>query len=97
MDMAKIEGDEIVIRLSFDALVTATNASPAFTEQYDEATDSYQLPKVTDRAVWAKAVVEELNSESEDGTTLVHLMFDKAFEGAVEQGAEGIQFPGEEP
>lgn len=96
MDMAKIEGDEIVIRLSLDTLVTATDACPAFTEQYDEATDSYRRAEVADRAVWAREVVRELNSESEDGTTLVHLMFDKAFLQAAEQGAEGIRLPGDE-
>lgn len=90
MDMAKIEGDEIVIRLSFDALVTATEACPAFEPIEDNQ------PAVTDRAVWAREVVRELNSESEDGTTLVHLMFDKAFLQAAEQGAEGIRLPGDD-
>lgn len=87
MDLARIEGDELVIRLPLDALVTATEACPAL---YGDE----QPPKVTDRAVWAREVVCELNREAEDGTTLVHIMFDTAFEQAADQGAEGILFPG---
>ena len=53
-------------------------------------------PKVTDPREWMKAVVDELNHEEEDGTTLVHLMLDEAFEKAADQGAEGIRFSYEE-
>ena len=49
------------------------------------------LWKVTDQAVFAKEVCHALNDEREDGTTPVHIMFDKAFMGAIEQGAEGIE------
>lgn len=90
MDLAKIEGDEVVIRLPMDALVTATEACPAF-EPIEDST-----PKVTDPREWMKSVVDELNGEEEDGTTLVHLMFDKAFERAADQGAEGIRFDGDD-
>ncbi len=90
MDLAKIEGDELVIRLPIDALVTATEACPAFEPIEDSA------PKVTDPREWMKAVVDELNHEEEDGTTLVHLMLDEAFEKAADQGAEGIRFSDEE-
>lgn len=38
--------------------------------------------------------MSELHREAEDGTTLVHRMFDAAIRGAVEQGAEGIRIPG---
>lgn len=42
-------------------------------------------------------MVRSLNDEGEGGATLVTLMFDKAFEHASEQGAEGIRCYGEEP
>ena len=45
--------------------------------------------KVTDEA----AILQELRHEEEDGTTLVHIMLDKAAERAVENGAEGIELP----
>lgn len=89
MDLANIEGDELVIRLPLVHLVTATEGCPAL---YGDE----QPPKVTDPAVWAWEVARELNREAEDGTTLVHLMFDRAFERAADQGAEGIRFPGDD-
>lgn len=48
---------------------------------------------ITDRAKFVQAMIEELKSEEEDGTTLVHVMLDKAAERAVENGAEGIELP----
>lgn len=54
------------------------------------------LWKVTDAAIFAKEVCHALNNEREDGTTPVHVMFDKAFMHAIEQGAEGIEAASEE-
>ena len=47
--------------------------------------------KVTDAEVFAAEVVRALNDEREDGTTPVHQMFDRAFDEAINQGAEGIE------
>lgn len=47
--------------------------------------------KLTDAATFAKELVGALNDEDEQGTTLVHKMFDKAILEALEQGAEGIE------
>jgi hypothetical protein len=47
--------------------------------------------KITNIAEFAADIVHELNHESEDGTTLVHRMFDKAMDEAVNQGAQGIE------
>jgi hypothetical protein len=49
------------------------------------------LWKVTDPAVFAEEVCHALNDEREDGTTPVHMMFDKVFLAAIEDGAEGIE------
>lgn len=46
--------------------------------------------KITNVDEFARDLVNELNSESEDGTTRVHTMFDKAIEEAINQGAFGI-------
>ncbi|PAQ03691.1 hypothetical protein LRP31_25660 [Mesorhizobium mediterraneum] len=62
-------------------------------EHYDEKSGDILVPKVTDPAAFAKAVYHQLNDEEEDGTTIVHRMFDDAIKEAVEQGAEGIVFP----
>jgi hypothetical protein len=48
--------------------------------------------KVTDPEAFAKDLLSwGLNTESEDGSTPIHRMFDKAIEAAIEQGAEGIE------
>ena len=93
MDLAKIEGDELVIRLPMEVLITATTHCDDLAT-YDEEKGDYRKVEVTDPQAWMKAVVTELNSESEDGTTPVHIMFDKAFSEAAEQGAEGLRIEG---
>lgn len=45
---------------------------------------------VTDPAVFAGEVVSVLKQEEEDGSTLVHGLFDKAASIAADQGAEGL-------
>lgn len=46
--------------------------------------------KITDVNAFAKDLVGQLNTEDEQGTTLVHTMFDKAISEAIESGADGI-------
>lgn len=47
--------------------------------------------KVIDANAFAQELCRILNEESEDGTTLVHKMFDAAINRAIEYGAEGIE------
>ena len=47
--------------------------------------------KLTNVPLFARDFVRELNSEDEEGTTMVHRMFDAAINEALEQGAEGIE------
>lgn len=93
MIKAAIEGDELVIRLPADILRSATNACPLL-NLYCEEHNDFEPPLIVDLNTWCKEVVIELNREKEDGTTLVHEMFDKAFQNAAESGAEGIKFCG---
>lgn len=81
----------ITIRISAGSLKHAAQRSPKL-ETYDDETGDFLLPKI-DAKVFAKEVWRELVREQEDGTTPVHLLFDKAFEEACEQGAEGIRMP----
>lgn len=48
--------------------------------------------KITNGEVFAKEILTELMREEEDGTTLLHLAFDKAASNAFDQGAEGVEF-----
>lgn len=49
---------------------------------------------VTDPAVFAGEVVSVLKQEEEDGSTLIHGLFDKAASIAADQGAEGLIIEG---
>lgn len=49
------------------------------------------LWKVTDPEAFAKDVCRALNAEDGCGSTHVHIMFDKAFDPAIDQGAEGVE------
>lgn len=46
--------------------------------------------KIADHVAFAEAVVQELNREAEDGSTLVTQMMDEAIKQAVENGCEGV-------
>lgn len=90
MDIAKIEGSSLVIRLDAKAIKAATEASP-FLNGYAPDGNGGPTVRVTDPEEWMRSVWYELNKEAEDGTTLIHLMFDKAFLRAVENGADGVE------
>lgn len=47
--------------------------------------------KITDINVFAAELVRQLNREDEQGTTPVHMMFDRCINEAIEQGAEGVE------
>lgn len=79
MELAKIEGDEIVIRVKIEALPCAMAGSPLGAEIH-----------VTDAAVFAEEFVRALNDEDEVGTTLLHKAFDRAMANATESGCEGL-------
>ena len=48
---------------------------------------------VDNESAFSKEVLRTLKDEEEDGTTLVHRMFDNAIREAIEQGAEGVGDP----
>ena len=81
---AVIRDGKIVISIDVDALPVIVSGSCA-------SNGLRGLWSVTDADVFAKEVCHSLNDEKEDGTTRVHLMFDSAFNHAIEQGGEGIE------
>ena len=82
---AKIEKNEIVIRVDISSLKIIVDAGP-----------HGDLMKVTNAKKFAKELVRELNDEEEDGTTAIHRMFDDAILMAYEHGAEGVKDQDEE-
>lgn len=81
---AVIEGEYIVVRVAIPALSTVLEG--AWAAGYFQS-----RWKVTDAAKLADGIVNELNAESEDGTTRIHAMFDAAILEAIDQGVEGIE------
>lgn len=47
---------------------------------------------ITDRDLFLKELVRELNAESEDGSTLIHRVLDKAVSNTLENGALGVEY-----
>lgn len=81
---AVIEGDSVVIRFPLDAMQDALDGAWCM-----NIFDVRQ--KITNITEFAKEFRNELNAESEDGTTLIHRMADKAFLNMMEQGAFGFE------
>lgn len=48
--------------------------------------------KIIDHAQFYREIVRALTSESEDGTTIVHSMFDRVAATFLESGADGVEF-----
>lgn len=71
------EGDEIVIRVGAGTLARAVEIPTG--------------ARVTDEGAFVRSMVSALGEEAEDGTTLVHRLFDEAAEWAVDQGMDGFE------
>jgi hypothetical protein len=89
-----IIGDRLVISIGINCIGNAIELGPDF-EVYEETLGVFHYPKVTDPALFARDLCIELERESDNGTTRVHLMLDTAAKEAIEQGAEGIDVPGD--
>lgn len=81
---AEIIDGKIVITLAISHLQTAINGGTLL----GTIDGSWKL---TDPDAFAKELLVSLHSEDEEGTTVIHRMFDAAINEAIEQGAEGIE------
>lgn len=84
MNHAKIEGDQIVIRVPIAEL------SGAAFQGLDQV--GCKEGDGMNYADLARDIVAEMNAESEDGTTLVHAMLDRAVIEASERGADAFTY-----
>jgi len=78
---------QLDMRVGEKVLAFATLHCPAL---WDADADRGRF-KVTDTAVFARAVEQALNHEAEDGSTRLTRMLDGAIEEAINQGAEGVE------
>lgn len=90
-----VEGDRLVISMGITTLPMVVKHHPALYVPHPTGAGRGSH-RVTDPATFAEHVVWELEREEEDGTTLVHEMFDRAIERAIENGAEGVDLTDEE-
>lgn len=80
---AVIKDGCIVIRVriaNLQAIMDGGYACNAYTTRW----------KVTDTVGFAKEISSELNDEDEEGTTMIHRMFDRAILQAIERGAQHV-------
>lgn len=91
-ELVSIEGGDIVVRVTLDALVFASENGVLAT--FSKLKNGFRTVKVHDPVQWRDAIVRALRREKENGDTPVHLMLDDALEYAVDQGEEGISIEG---
>lgn len=92
---AKLEGDELVIRIGIDTLAWAAEAERRETcfWEYDEVRDYVQKWKIVDDRGWAEDVLHELKREEEDGSSPLTNLLDKMSEKALDQGSLSVWSP----
>jgi len=81
----RIENDQLVITVGISVLAFASkekNGGPLDDKKF----------KIINENHWAKDVLRALNHESETGETLVTKMLDGAYEEAINDGAEGVEY-----
>lgn len=88
----KIEGEVLMISVGINRLANAIELAPDLAT-YDQEIGEFRYPKIIDSKMFAREVAIALERESEDGTTLVHAMLDRAACDAIENGAEGVEIP----
>ena len=91
-NLVTVEGDDIVIRITPEALTFASEHGVLCT--FIPQTGNFRSAQITDMAKWRAEVVTALRREKENGDTPVHLMLDECLEYALEQGGDGIWVEG---
>ena len=87
-DLVTLEGEDIVIRITPDALRFASEHGVLAT--FSKLKNDFRTVHVFDLPTWRKEVLQALRREADNGDTPVMLMLDECLQWAVEQGADGI-------
>jgi hypothetical protein len=90
-----IEDGVLTMRIGVEVIAKAVKLDPDLSE-YDQQAGEWREPEITNVDKFASEVMRALASESEDGTTLVHVAIDTAAMNAIENGAEGIKLPSDD-
>ena len=73
------------------AMALSLGACTRITDGEDDVDFIY--PRVVDEAVWMEEVVDWMNFEGDDGTTLITDVIERAFVEAIESGSATIDLP----
>ena len=84
----EIVDGRLLISIGIDALMIAVKGSPVWEEQEADG-KGYRIENAEG---FADDILRELDDEEEDGTTLVHVAFDKAIERALDQGSLNVDY-----
>lgn len=90
MDVGVVDG-KLVISIGVETLAHCFNNSVYANPYSYKKSDFVQVFKVTNPDEFTVEVVRALQHEGEDGTTMLHVLLDKACENAVEDGALGVE------
>ena len=83
------EGEWVVIAIHKNTIKNATELNQGL-EYYSDEQEDYVPPKVVDLDQFIDDLVDELNREEEDGSTLITKALDDAVVNACENGSEAI-------
>lgn len=84
------EGDWIVIAIHKNTLKNAIELNQGL-EYYSDEQEDYMPPKIINLDQFVNDVVDALNREEEDGSTLITKALDDAVVEACESGSDAIQ------
>lgn len=91
--IVQIEGNELVIRIDKENLSMAARYSPVFNHiAFNDKTNNWDDIIIDDVDEFTKEILYELKCENDNGDTILHDMFDKAFLNAYENGSATMKF-----
>lgn len=82
-----VEGDELVIRITLDTLCHAVTMA----DNWPTDCGGFSAATITDRPLFVKELIRQLQRENEQGATPLHFLFDEAALAVIEDGGEGIE------
>lgn len=89
---ATVDGHGLHIRIGIKSLANAVVLSDWAAPFHESAQDFQRTFAITDPVQFAREVLRALQRESDDGSTLLTRLLDKAAREAIDDGAEGCEF-----
>lgn len=91
--IVEVKDEELVVRIGIETLAFAANESDTFKPYDEKAGDWVQKFKVVDPLAYAGDVKRAMLDEGEDGSNPLSRFLDKMDELALDDGADGIEYP----